>query len=285
MTARRETSSGPERVAARPGAAILRTPPVRQEPRTLARPVARAAAAPPAPAALRQGAASPGAPAARSRERVPDPVSPDAAAEDLARDAELERARRTALESALREARERGLAEGRAAALEAAAEEARAARAAVAERLERLDALLEAVPAEVDRRIAAAEDDLVALCHAVICRILGEQLVTPGGVAHAVRQAIREAAGGARDAQLELHVNPADLRTLEADEALAAWLYERAHAAPGAVRWIADECVGPGGCVVRSEHGSLDARLDTQLAALRAVLLAPRAPADPEAGR
>jgi flagellar assembly protein FliH len=202
---------------------------------------------------------------------------------------ELQGAREQALQAGFREGftrgleegRSQGLAEGREAGRQAVEREARAAQDAVVARLTMLGRLLAELPAEMGRRLASAEDDMIALSHAAICRILGEQLVTRVGVAQVVAQAIREAGGGglpsAADRQpLSVHAHPSDIATLQADDRIAAWMAGSAHGGPAPVRWVSDERVAVGGCLVRSTEGTLDARLEVQLEALRQLLLEAR---------
>jgi len=192
-----------------------------------------------------------------------------AAQAEAARQAEV-----AGFERGLREGREQGLPEGRAAGREQVERDVFEAREGMADRLARLDRLLAALPAELSRRLATAEDEMVALSHEVVCRILGDQLVTREGVASLVAQAVRQAGDGglldgAERAALAIHVHPADLGALRGDGSLSAWL---ARGRPGQVRWVADERVAMGGCLARSGDGTLDARIETQLAALGRIL-------------
>ena len=134
---------------------------------------------------------------------------------------------------------------------------------------------------------------MVALCHAIVCRILGDTLAQREGPARLVRTAVAacigERAPAAGDAMLTaIHVHPRDLGHLCADESLAAWLAPRlaegASAHDAAVPWVADESVELGGCIVRSTEGSLDARLATQLTALTQWLARARGAATPSHG-
>jgi len=187
----------------------------------------------------------------------------------------------------IEEGRERGLVEGREAGRAESAARARDSQAAAEERLARLDVLAASMEGELARRLAGAEEELLALCHAVVCRILGEQLVTRAGVAHCVAQAVREAGGreisdaGGKEA-LAVHVHPRDLELLGSSGVPGDELPAPAVLA-GAVRWVADERVRLGGCLVRSAEGTLDARLETQLEALHALLRGARPAAGPEA--
>jgi flagellar assembly protein FliH len=171
---------------------------------------------------------------------------------------DLERAR------AADEGRATGLAEGRQQAqaeLERARlEAADAANAAVEQRLSRLDDLLDGLAADLAKRLAEAEDDLVALGHEALCRILGEEAATPAAMRAMVKHLL--ARHGQR-AQLAVHVHPDDLDALSQDGGAAgeAW------------RWVGDNSVQLGGVILRSPEGSLDARLETQLSALGEALL------------
>lgn len=199
------------------------------------------------------------------------------AAQRAALEDALNGARQAGFEKGLQEGRREGGVEGRRAGKEEIERELRSAREAMSARLKRVDELLAGLASEVERRLASVEDEMVALCHAVVCRILGEQLLTPEGVSGCVRQALSEvSARSSLDATAKgrvlVHLNPRDLSTMERDEALGLWM-RQCEALPVGVRWVADQQIDLGGCVIRSAEGSLDARLETQMAALRQVLL------------
>jgi flagellar assembly protein FliH len=199
------------------------------------------------------------------------------AAQKSASEATLESRQRAGFEQGLKEGQKQGLSEGHQAGLQAAERDARAAREESSARLRKIDQMLATLPREMERRLALAEEEMVALCHAVVCRMLGEHLLTRDGVAHYVRQAVAEASGrmgvhGAGRGGTAIHLDPRDLSAMEKDEELAAWMRQLG-SSPGGVLWVADDKVGPGGCVLHSAEGSLDARLETQMAGLRQLLL------------
>lgn len=170
-------------------------------------------------------------------------------------------------ELAAAEGRMEGIAQGREEAL-AAASQARAqamerADRAAADRLDRLDRLLESLMVERAGRLEEAEEDLVALSHLTVCRILGAEAIQPERVRSMVMHLLAQE--GQRT-QLAVHVHPDDLGALvnERGTAETPW------------RWVGDAAVQLGGVVLRSPEGSLDARLETQLAALREALLTSR---------
>lgn len=144
-----------------------------------------------------------------------------------------------------------------------------AARQAVEQCTQRLDALIASLSDRFEAHLAAGEDDMLALCFEALGRILGQMSARDGTAAALVRQALADArmAGS-----LAVHVHPDDLELLRSDAALAEWL-----GAGRRVQWVADEQVTLGGCVVASAQGTLDARLETQLARMAALFLDARA--------
>jgi type III secretion protein L len=163
-------------------------------------------------------------------------------------------------------------AEADAAALRASAEadrdrlRAEAIEAGRAEGLARAAAALASAARERDRRLAAVERELLALAVDVARKILGrELLLDPAAVVGIAREALA-AARGRRE--LTLCVNPADAGALRAAEGALA----------GAVAPFAglaireDAAVPPGSVVVETEAGLVDARLETQLAAVLRAL-------------
>jgi len=181
-----------------------------------------------------------------------------------------------ALAAAIGEARARAIEEGRLEGLrqgrgEAKIELERAqaqaldeAAGAVRERLELLDRLLKAVEAQAAQRLADAEDDLVALAHETVCRILGREAAQPSALRAMVKHLLVQRE---QRAQLAVHVHPDDLEALS---------HEEPGRGDGAWQWVGDNSVQLGGVILRSPEGSLDARLETQLGALRDALLAVR---------
>jgi flagellar biosynthesis/type III secretory pathway protein FliH len=107
-----------------------------------------------------------------------------------------------------------------------------------------------------------AEDGMVELVFEATCRMLGNQDALRAAVMAAVAEARRRIG---RELTLTVVLHPDDL------EAVRAVAGELAN-----VSWAASDEPGAGGCVIESTRGALDARLDTQLDALRNTLLAVR---------
>jgi flagellar assembly protein FliH len=164
---------------------------------------------------------------------------------------------------------QRGLSEGRAAGEAEAQRRFALAQEHAADRLRRLDELHGAwstqLAAHLAARLSAAEDDMIALCHAAVCRILGDALATRAGAAQAVRtgieQWLRASEQQSRDGMV-VHVHPADLDAMKSDDVFARWLVQQGLRG---VQWQAHEDVRLGGCIVHGQDGDLDARLETQL--------------------
>lgn len=184
-----------------------------------------------------------------------------------------------------------GLEEGRAEGLARAKQEAelreQAARVAHAQQTDRFAQWLGGLAAGLESRLTAyarsAEEDMIAICHRALCRVFGETAAHRDGAVLSVRQAIAEYCSvdvaSTLAALLTVRVHPADVAYLEADVELAQAIQRHG---VQRVTWVGDEQVTLGGCLVDSVHGRLDSRLETQLAALTALLLRNMTPDAPE---
>jgi len=116
------------------------------------------------------------------------------------------------------------------------------------------------------RRDAARDLSTLAvrIAEKVIGRVLEQQ---PEVIAHIVAEAL-EAARHQRD--IIVRVNPQDLATIEQARPHLVTLLERA---PD-LKLRSDPTIGRGGCIVETEVGVIDARLETQLQAIERALLA-----------
>lgn len=134
---------------------------------------------------------------------------------------------------------------------------------------EALAELYESLVVARERRetaIAQAEHDLLRLAVRIAEKIIGRELKTdPATVADIVANALRHAR---QQEMLTVRVNPGDAALVQ---------QERARIDPmGRARFldiVSDPRVAPGGCVIETESGTIDARLETQLRALERALL------------
>ena len=142
------------------------------------------------------------------------------------------------------------------------------AQAAYQSRVQVVDGLIAALPPQIESRLAAAEDDMLALCFEVVCRVLGKSAVQP----EAIRAQLTEAMGALRGRQsVAVHLHPDDLQALQKEP---GWTSNPIGG--NDVRWVASPEVVLGGCIVESSEGGLDVRFETQLNALRDLLLQTR---------
>ena len=113
-----------------------------------------------------------------------------------------------------------------------------------------------------------AEHDAVGLALAVARKILGrEPSVTPEQVLDVVKAAVAKVSDQDR---ILIRIDPADIEVVRThDETIDAWV-EKA----GAVTIEADNSVGPGGCVIETDFGDVDARLEKQLEVIEAAFKA-----------
>lgn len=142
-----------------------------------------------------------------------------------------------------------------------------AARGAFEEQLARVAAICGALQEAKAAVLADAEDMLVEVVQAAVGKIVGDSILTREGIAGAVECILRSYQ---EDDRLVVRLHPQDALLLR-----QAWEAEDNPAAIAAMLRD-DPSIDIGGCVMDSARGSLDARLDTQLMALRDTLLAVR---------
>ncbi|MCS6915157.1 MAG: FliH/SctL family protein [Myxococcales bacterium] len=113
----------------------------------------------------------------------------------------------------------------------------------------------------------AAEADLRVLAVRIAERILGRELALhPDAVVDIAAEALAQA-GGPREVLLRVH--PDDLKALERGRPRLLARCSQAQA----VQLRADPAVPRGGCIVETELGTVDARLQVQLQAIERALL------------
>ena len=141
------------------------------------------------------------------------------------------------------------------------------AAASAQRKLHQMDALIEQLGLSLASGLDGLEDIAVAIAFEAVVKILGNSMATPQGVRALVREAV---ARTKRQEKLAVRLSPDDFRLLMQESLDPHWL-----ARPG-VELQPDEQVGVGGCLVHTDGGQLDAGLETQLSALRQVLLQAR---------
>ena len=167
---------------------------------------------------------------------------------------EIARERRTAIEEGRAQGYQDGMAESR---------------KEIEEELQRLKSLIEGLSEEMNKRLSDSEDAIVEVVSASIAKIVGDVMLTPEGVVGVVRNAIDQLT---QRGKLIVRVSPEDFELLEAErKTLLDGLDETF------VEMVPDGRVKLGGCLLETESGGLDGRLEVQLQRLNAVLLSTRA--------
>jgi flagellar biosynthesis/type III secretory pathway protein FliH len=164
--------------------------------------------------------------------------------------------------AALREAaREEGHAQGHAEAMKEAREKVGGAVAA-------LGALHEQASVAFDAECQQLQEACADIVAEAFFKLAGTALVSPAAIVGVVGEVLKRVR---EERELRIHVNPHDLALLRtAESGIAASLPGRKFTLVGDAR------VETGGCIVESSLGSLDGRLEVQLAELTAVLRAAR---------
>lgn len=157
--------------------------------------------------------------------------------------------------------RKRLVEELRAAALEEARAEARAEFAAnMDEAASRFLAIIERATVTESEIRRACQADALALAVAIAERILAREITADPATVERIAEAALAQTQGARVTAIMVHPDDVPVITRWVGDAL-----------PG-VEIVADAHVGRGGCVVGTRTGFLDARIETQLAEVRAAL-------------
>jgi flagellar assembly protein FliH len=167
-----------------------------------------------------------------------------------------------------REGHEKGLAEGVAAGREQGLAEAREEfRHRQEGLLSALTGLMKELEGQKGRLFSQAHRDLVRLAVAIAGKVVKREVDQEAGVAEAnVREAVA-LTGAASDVTVRVH--PGDLESLSL---LAGEVVDEVGRLKH-LRLVADETVGRGGCVVSTESGQVDGRLEKQLSRIAEQLL------------
>ena len=115
-----------------------------------------------------------------------------------------------------------------------------------------------------------AEPQMIRMVMDISEKVIGRAL-EQGAIVDVVRQAISQSTGQ----RISVRVNPADrqalLSTGSADEILASAFHSNLKHGQ-TLSFKDDEGISRGGCIVETEMGSVDAKLETQLGAIRRAL-------------
>jgi len=180
-------------------------------------------------------------------------------------EAELRLKYKQEYETALLQMQERAEQAGYAAGFKKGEEDAQRA---VAQKTEQLVALIKSIGEAKQQTLDASEDMLVEIAFAAVCRIMGATAVTRD----AVIGMVREASAHCRDRNAwKVHLNPQDYELLQQATDASGQL-----PCDGRVVLERSSSVQLGGCMIESETGMLDARLEVQMERLRDALLAAR---------
>lgn len=130
-----------------------------------------------------------------------------------------------------------------------------------------MQAVGDSLAVERDRWIAQWESGVIRLCIAIAEKVIHRRLeLNPEVGPEMVREALRLVTSGTH---LRVRLNPHD------KERMTEFTGDVSRSLGGLadVQLIAEEGIAPGGCLLETEHGQIDARLDTQLQRIFAELV------------
>lgn len=114
-----------------------------------------------------------------------------------------------------------------------------------------------------EKVLREAEPEIVRMVMDIAEKVIGRE-IKKGAVVDVVRKAIRESVGQ----KIVVRVNTLDMEVIRGKEAELLAELDKVHSL--SVR--EDETVPLGGCIIETELGTVDARLEVQLAAIRKAL-------------
>ena len=129
-------------------------------------------------------------------------------------------------------------------------------------RVRQAEHLLQQLPNQIQQRLHGVEDDMLDLVFTALCRMLGQESVLRSTVRSQLLQAMQEM-GERPIVAVRMHAQ--DIACLQAQ------------GVESSIVFLEDERMRLGGCIIDTPAGSLDARFETQLQALRSTLLKVRA--------
>lgn len=132
--------------------------------------------------------------------------------------------------------------------------------------LQEADRVLEAAREEYRQILAGAESDIINLVVAVAKKIIGREATNPEVILNIVQRAVQKATD--RE-DLTIRVNPENLDTAlnGQDDIVDSVRGIRK------LKIIADSAVSAGGCVVETPNGTVDARIERQIAEINEALM------------
>jgi type III secretion protein L len=116
-----------------------------------------------------------------------------------------------------------------------------------------------------DRLLAEAEPEILRLAVRIAEKIIGRELERNQAITDIVKTALRQVR---QSRTVTIRLNPADLPVTQADRDRLGRSDQNRF-----IELVADPQVGGGGCVIETESGSIDARLETQFRILEDALL------------
>ena len=129
-------------------------------------------------------------------------------------------------------------------------------------RAEWTEKILEASLAQ-EKTLSESEPQIVRMVMDISEKVIGRE-VEKGAVLDVIRKSIAEVAGN----RVTVRVHPQDISFVKEHEAALVSSIDRSRA----MTMREDDSVSPGGCIVETEFGTVDARLEVQLEAIRKAL-------------
>jgi len=116
-----------------------------------------------------------------------------------------------------------------------------------------------------DRFYAGAEPEIIKLVMTIAEKVIGKMVREHEG---AIKSIVRQAVDSTLGERITVKLNPEDYKIITAGEHEFKDIFDRTKR----IAFKEDEAVKKGGCMVETEIGTIDARLETQLKAIKKAL-------------
>lgn len=133
----------------------------------------------------------------------------------------------------------------------------------------RVLALIESLETAKRSELSTLDNEIYNVVFEAVCKIIGTSVTNSEVVVSIVREVMRHAQDRM---QMVIRVAPADFEIIqEAKDTLSKGMSNR-------VDIVADDHINYGGCIVQTDAGSIDGRLEQQLSSLLDLILSQRSP-------
>lgn len=125
--------------------------------------------------------------------------------------------------------------------------------------------IIKRLTSEYEEKLLDLEGDMLEVIYASVAKVIGDSIKDPAYIISCIQQVTAQFL---QQNSFRVHLAPRDYEWLQKQ---GTFLSDKQHS--GEIHFIPDDRIQYGGCIVESNNGGRDARLEVQLQTLKAVLL------------